>query len=222
MDLESLKDLLFTAIRDHWTEAVGALVMLLVGRLWGRRRARRDWAKKQFLHRLMISLNTLGDRDGQKVLQIRTILEKDIQDVFLNSVAVDKVLQAAERTTVEDPILPLSADDRWPLLNAVLNEVAEAFSAGTLAADMGVRVARKRYVICLTNEIAGPVRAQKIRAMMVQKDLLTSGAFEGDVAIEAENHITRKDTLRVMREAHAKRPDMFLDVELTIPDPTAA
>lgn len=218
MDLDSLKDLLVSALRDHWAEALGAVTMLLLGRFWGRRRARRDWAKKQFLHRLMISLNTLGeDGAGNKTLQIRTILEKNIQDVFLNSVAVDKVLHAAEHTTEADPMLPIDPEDRWPLLNAVLNEIAEAYSAGTLAADMGAPVERRRYVICLTNEIAGPVRAHKIRAMMVQKDLLTSAAFEGDIRLEADHHITRVDTLRLMRETLAKRPDLFLDVELVIP-----
>ncbi len=218
MPLSELVDTCFSLLADHWTKVLSGILVFWLGRALGRRRALADWSRRQFLHRLMISLNSVQQTaDGKPKLAIRTLLEKKLTEVLLNEVAVERVLHAAAKTTEQDPILPLDKDDRWLVLNSILNEIAEQFATGTLARDMGVPVESRRFVICLTNEVAGPVKTRKVRAMVVQEDLLKSGAFDSGLALEAESHVTRIDTLKKMRERFASDPDLFLRVELSIP-----
>src|SRR5262245_7298025 len=82
--------------------ASGVLIFLcttvasfLAGGWWGRYRASRQWQRKQFLGRVIVSLNTFADG----VLKIRTVFERSLEEVFLNPVAVEKVRAAALRTT---------------------------------------------------------------------------------------------------------------------------
>lgn len=204
-------------LADHWTKVLSGILVFYLGRVLGRRKAIADWSRREFLNRLMVSLNSIQrTADGKPKLAIRTLLEKNLPEVLLNVFAVERVLAAANKTTEQDPILPLPKEDRWLVLNAVLNEIAERFAVGTLARDLGVAVESKPYVICLTNEVAGPVKTRKIRAMVVQEEHLMSGAFEGEIALEAESHVTRLDTLKKMRERYRVEPDLFLRVELGV------
>lgn len=217
MSLSEIVDTGVGLLADHWTKVLSGLAVFYLGRVLGRRRAIADWSRREFLNRLMISLNSLQPTaDGKRKLAIRTLLEKNLPEVLLNVYAVERVLAAAAKTTETDPILPLPKEDRWLVLNSVLNEIAERFAVGTLARDLGVAVESQPYVICLTNEVAGPVKTRKIRAMVVREDHLTSGAFEQEVTLEAESHITRIDTLRRLRERYRTEPDLFLRVELGV------
>ena len=207
-------------IAEHWLEWTGGLLLFLAGRWVGRIRAQRAWESRDFLDRLMLSLNGLGAApDGRPRLEIRTLAECDLRQVLLNDVAVRKVRAAAAAVTEADPILPIAAEDRWFILNAILNEVAERFSGGSLAKDLGLPVVSHAYLIALTNEIAGEVRTHKVRAMVMRKDHLVSGRFEGDVALEKEHHRTRLKTLAVLRRAYETTPDQFLELQLALPAP---
>lgn len=218
MNWSELFDALLGAVGDHWAKIVTGVAVFWFGRLLGRRRARADWQQRQFLNRMMVSLNSIhAGAEGKKTLAIRTLLEKNVDEILLNAVACEKVLDAAAKTTEQDPILPIAPEDRWLILNAVLNEIAEKFATGTLAKDMGLGVEGRRYVLTLTNEVAGPVRTRKIRAMLVQKDLLLGGAFDASLALESPSHITRLDTLAKMRARLEREPDLFLELELVIP-----
>jgi hypothetical protein len=218
MPLREWIDTGFSLLSDHWTKVLSGIVVFYLGRVLGRRRAIADWSRREFMNRLMVSLNSLqSTQDGKPKLAIRTLLEKNLPEVLLNVYAVERVLAAAARTNERDPILPLEKDDRWLVLNSVLNEIAERFAVGTLARDLGVPVDAKPYVICLTNEVAGPVKTRKIRAMVVREDHLLNGAFEQGVSLEAESHVTRIDTLKSMRERYRTEPDLFLRIELSVP-----
>jgi hypothetical protein len=205
-------ELLGELITDHWLKVVSAAALMLVGWWLGKRRARAQWQKKEFLNRLNISLNIL--RDGK--LQIRTLSEKSLDEIFLNAVAVQKVLDAAQHTTEENPILPLADEDRWYLLNSVLNEVAEQYGAGYLHRDLGLPVTAERYLICLTRERAGEMKTHKVRAMLVRKAVLVDLADEAP-ELESPRHITRVETLRKMAEVYRKAPDHFMEVEICLP-----
>ena len=61
---------------------VGSFVL---GRWWGKRRARRQWERKSFLDRLNVSLNQFND--GK--LQIRTLMERSLEQVFQNATTVN-------------------------------------------------------------------------------------------------------------------------------------
>ncbi len=92
--------------------------------------------------------------------------------VFLNSAACDTIIAAAKQTTVADPINPLSADDYWYYLNYLLNELSEQFNVGFLLQDQGIKVKSAIFVVALTREADIGVRSQKLRAMIVRKEVL--------------------------------------------------
>ncbi len=118
-----------------------------------------------------------------------------------------------------DAILPLPDEDYWYYLNYVLNELSEQFNEAFLRRDLGVPVRSAVYLIALTREADGGVRSQKIRAMLVRKDLLekiaaaqeakAKGGEGQEVAMEVlrENHKTRVKTLNHMATEYKKRPD---------------
>jgi hypothetical protein len=197
-------------VGQHWPGAVFSLVFLLLGAWWGRRHAVKQWRNKEF-RRLNVSLNQF---QGGK-LRIRTILEKNLDEVFLNRVAVEKVLAAAEKTTEANPLLPLEKDDAWYLLNAVLNEISEQFALGHIRRDVGQPVEGHAYIICLTYEKAGAVRTRKVRAMMVRKRVLLE-LPEQPPELERASHQTRYQTLKIMAAEYKTQPEKFLEVEICV------
>ena len=93
-----MNDLIATLLdylHDHWIKVATAAGLMGAGWLLGRWRARSEWRRKEFLSRLNVSLNIV--RDGK--LHIRTLLEKSCEEVFLNSVAAERVMAAARRTS---------------------------------------------------------------------------------------------------------------------------
>jgi hypothetical protein len=130
------------------------VVSFTLGRWWGRYRARRQWAAKEFLGRVIVSLNAFVD----DTLKIRTVFERNLEEVFLNPHAVELVQEAARRTTADNPLLPIRKEDAWFILNFVLNAVAERFASGEVRRDAGQPVAAVTYAICMTCEHLGEER----------------------------------------------------------------
>jgi len=137
----------FAFIDDDTTRKIlaGVVIFLLttvlsfvLGRWWGAYRSTREWEHKQFLGRIIVSLNSFTDG----FLKIRTIFERSLEEVFINAVAVRKVREAAGRTTPGEPLLPVDPKDRWFLLNFVLNAVAEKFAPGRSDMMPGCRSGR--------------------------------------------------------------------------------
>jgi hypothetical protein len=183
------------------------------GRWWGRYRASRQWQQKQFLGRVIVSLNTFAE--GR--LKIRTIFERSLEEVFLNPVAIDKVRAASLRTTASDPLLPLEPADRWFMLNFVLNAVAERFSDGQVRYDAGGALRPVTYLLFLTCEVLGEDRIRKVRAMMLRKDLLENFPYPDAMPeLEREWHRDRVLTLRRAAEVYRKEPDNFLPIEIYV------
>ena len=154
-----------------WTDffvrwGAGVLIFLcttalsfVVGRLWGQYRARREWAEKSLRGRINIGVNSFID--GR--LEIRSLTERTLEEVFLNPVALKKVRAAATQTTPDDSLLPLAQDDCWFLLNFVLSAFSERFSAGVIRHDAGLPVQALRYRLFLTCEKAGDARIEALR-----------------------------------------------------------
>jgi hypothetical protein len=170
------------------------------------------WSRKQFLHRMIVSLNTL---DGDKLL-IRTIFEKSVEEVFLNSVATNIVLSAAANTTNKDPLLQLPKEDAWHILNSVLNAVAEEFSEGVVRRDMGLPTKTERYCLCLTHEVADDVKQDKIRVMMIRSELLANLPAKAP-HFELAHHQLRFQTLQAMAAARKSKPELVMEVEICLP-----
>ena len=60
--------------------ATTSTATFFAGRWWGRYRAGKQWAAKEFLDRIIVSLNIFADG----YLKIRTVLERSVEEVFLN------------------------------------------------------------------------------------------------------------------------------------------
>jgi hypothetical protein len=206
---ESFTSLVVDALGQYWLEAVASISLMTAGWWAGRRRARREWERLEFLGRLNVSLNRI--QDG--TLEIRTILEKPLSEVFSNPSAVDKVQRSALRTSEANPLLVLDKRDRWPILNCVLNEVSERFADGHLRRDLGYPVVSDSYLMCLTRERAEDLRTNKIRAMLIKKSLLLALPSK-EPGYEHPVHRIRFQTLTRLRELHAEEPDSFVELQL--------
>lgn len=198
-------------LQDNWPELIWIVAAAGIASYVAGYRTRSRWRKRNFLDRLNVSLTRI--ETGQ--LKIRTILEMDCQDIFLNSSAAAAVVKFAGQTTKDDPILPIPGDDCWQYLNAVLNEISERFAAGQVRRDMGLEVKTATYLLCLTCERAGPVRTQKIRGMLIRKSLLEN-LPEEEPSYEAESHSTRWQTLGQLARLYPSRPSAFIELEISL------
>jgi len=192
---------------------VSSVASFVIGRYWGRYKAHREWNRKEFLGRVIVSLNIFADG----YLKIRTVMEKSLEEVFLNQIAVEKVMAAARKCTPDQPIMPISKDDRWFLLNFVLNAVAEHFVVGQVRQDAGVPVTVVKYSLFLTAELVGDERIRKVRAMLVKTDHLVNFPYPDSFPkLESTWHEDRIRTLRVAAALYAKEPDHFLTLEVCV------
>lgn len=206
---ESAKKLITTVA----VAAVTGLASYLFGRYYGRYRAGREWHRKEFMGRIIVSLNIFADG----MLKIRTVLEDNLESVFLNQLAIEKVTAAAKKTTLDNPILPIPKADRWFLLNFVLNAVAEHFVAGQIRLDAGQPVTKVRYALFLTCELVGDERIRKVRAMLVKEELLKQFPYPDTLpGLENPWHEDRIKTLRAAAALYAKEPDNFLMLEVCV------
>jgi hypothetical protein len=193
--------------------AITSTATFFAGRWWGRYKANRQWQRKEFLDRIIVSLNILADG----CLKIRTVLERSIDEVFLNRMAINKVRAATRATTEESPILPIPKSDRWYVLNYVLNAVAEHFVAGHIRQDAGEKVTVVRFALFLTCEQVGDERIRKVRAMLVRADVLENFPYPDSLPkLENPWHDVRIRTLRQAAELYRKEPDNFLTLEVCV------
>ena len=193
--------------------AITSTATFFAGRWWGRYKASRQWHAKEFLDRVTVSLNIFADG----YLKIRTVLERSVEEVFLNRLAIDKVEAACRQTTLENPIMPIDQKDRWFLLNFVLNAVAEHFVSGNIRQDAGQPVNVVKYALFLTCELVGEERIRKIRAMLIRVDVLENFPYEDSMPkLENPWHADRIKTLRVAAARYKKEPDHFLTLEVCV------
>ena len=208
-DTETIKKIVSAIVIFFCTTAIS----FVAGRWWGRYQAKKQWQNKQFLGRVIVSLNSFTDG----WLKIRTVFERSLEEIFPNPVAVEKVRAASLRTTPENPLLPIAKEDRWYLLNFVLNAVAERFSNGVVCYDAGQPLKPVSYLLFLTCEVVGPDRFRKVRAMMLRKDLIEDFPYRDSTPkLEQEWHRDRISTLARAAEIYRKEPDQFLTVEIYV------
>ncbi len=201
----------FEGIGDN---IIAGLLILVVGWFWGRWRAMLTWQSKAFKDRVVLALNTLQNENGKLKLTLRTLFEKDLRDVFQNESMVRIIENAIEKTTSENPLLPIDKKDSWYLLNAILNKIAEHFSSGILRRDMGLPVQSKRYTFCITYKKEASVRMQKIRIIIMQKEQFLNFPETGEISLESDRHALRIETLRILKREMEKTPHLFMDIEL--------
>lgn len=196
---------------EHGVKLLTAAAFTLVGWLFGRWRAARSWRRREFFNRLNVSLSSI--HNGK--LLIRTVLEKTCEEILLNSVAVENLLKAAQKTTKENSLIPVAKEDRWFYLNAVLNELSETFAEGLFRREAGKPHDGIRYLICLTNECDGEIRTRKIRAMVIRKETLLNLPKE-QPELERPHHSIRWATLQQLQKAYTADPTNFIEAEIVI------
>lgn len=209
--MDELLQTIWKNLHDKIAGVLIAAVFTFLGWYWGKRKADAKWQRREFFDRLNVSLNMV--REG--TLQIRTILEKGCAEVFLNSSATETIISLSRQTTPQDSIIPLPKEEYWYYLNAVLNEVAEKFSVGQIKRDLGLEVTGERYVICLTNETSGEMKTRKLRAMLIQKKLLTHLPTQ-QPKLESPHHTTRWQTLNQLAAEYQRNPHRFLEMEIVV------
>ena len=209
--MQAIIDAINDLITDHWVKFVSAAAFTIVGWMVARWRADREWRKREFFNRLNISLNSIVD--GK--LRIRTVSEKLCSEIFLNRVAVDRLISTAQATTKENPIIPIPRDDCWFYLNSVLNELSEQFADGLFRREAGLNHTSVTYLICLTNECDGEVRTRKVRAMVIRKELLEALPEESP-ELESPNHAIRWKTIQKMQAVWKSEPWKFLQAEIVV------
>lgn len=200
---------LFEQFEEHWMKIATGVAFMAIGWFFGKRKASKDWEKREFFDRLNISLNII--RDGQ--LKLRTLNETRCELAFANAKAAQTIIDAAKKTTIDNPILPLPEKDYWYYLNAVLNELSEQFADGALRQDLGLPVTCEQFVICLTSEADGNIRMRKVRALVIRKSLLEN-LPEQQPQLSRSEHATRWSTLQKLAVAYKQSPHQFLTVEL--------
>jgi hypothetical protein len=182
----------------------GYLVAFLVGIVctWlAQRAARAAFTRRDFLHRVNFSLNYVENNE----LRIRTLKESDVDQIILdNRHGRNVILKAARNARRSDqaPFLDLPADCGWLVLNAILNEISEEFSAGHLAKSMGLPSRSCRYVFGATCEWDDDVKMRKIRVMIVAEDLLKTIDRFPLLKFQYPWHHVRYRTLLKMRELY--------------------
>jgi hypothetical protein len=202
---------MFEVIWGVASKILSAVALMVFGAMFGGWRARRSFYDRRFFDQLNVSMTYFEDN----TLRIRTLYEKPVSEVFLNKAAVNAIVAAAQKTTPEDPLLPLKQDDYWTYLNSVLNNVAGHFSVGQMKKEMGLPVQSERYLLCLTREVAGDIRSHKVRVMVVRKSLLENLPEEAP-HLEVEHHSNRWRTLQLMAKRWKSTPHCFLEMEISV------
>jgi hypothetical protein len=212
-------------IADFWAElfdhlwgkvllfALTSVASFLLGRWIGGYLARRNWEKRHLFDRLNVSLNSFHDGG----LQIRTLLERSLDEVFHNPAVVSRVRNAAQRTTADNPFLPVDVKESWFWLNFVVNVVSEHFSVGAIRRDAGQPVKVMRYALFLTSEVVEAGRLRKVRAMLIRPELLREFPYPDSMPrLEQTWHQVRVQTLRKAAALYKSSPEQFLEVELCV------
>jgi len=202
----------------------GPLAGLAVGWAWGRWRSYQSWKSKEFRGTVALSLNAIDiyeapNEEGQTAaLRLRTIFERELSSVFPSRAIFNKVKTAIESSqdVEQDPILRFEKEDAWFVLNSVLNKIAEQFSVGTLRADMGADVLKRRYLFCITYEHEKRMHQFKPRILMFDKEKFLAFPESGEVKLETHKHSVRVETLRHLKQAYQSTPHLFMELEITL------
>jgi len=183
---------------NDWASVVGFLITWF-GFLYVYMKKRSRWARKNFTEQVNFSLNYV--ENGQ--LQLRTVMEDTALRVWLNEYGVKKVLQAADRTTVEQPFMSLEdQSDMSYLKRAVLNVLSEQFAQVFVARALGENIPTREFIFGITCEKYGDLETQKVRVMLIRRQALEeifSDPEKAEALVLAEpRHQDRVTTLREM------------------------
>ncbi|OUM58422.1 hypothetical protein PIROE2DRAFT_16311 [Piromyces sp. E2] len=204
-------------LESIWEELLIGLLTFIIGYYWGQWRGVKAWNRKEFKDKINISLNTINQIDKHRYkLQIRTLLEQDLNSIIKNEKVKSIIKKAINKTRPGKPLLIFDEGDAWFILNAILNQIAFQFSNGALKKDLGMEVASEWYTFCLTYEKEENLLTQKIRVILIKRDRLENfPEDDSHFILESFTHDIRVQTLRILKQELREHPYCFMDIELS-------
>lgn len=180
----------------NWELALLLISWGVFGVLWTRKRI--DWQHKRFSNQVNFSLNLIEEKNKQSYLHIRTLFEDDALNVWLNEHGVAVVRKAAAKTTLEDPFIRISDQtERDAIMTGLLNVLSEKYSEAFIARSLGLQVHTDTFLFGLTWERYGEMKTEKLRAIVVRKNILERMQGTDIKTLEA-SHKPRLHTLKTM------------------------
>jgi hypothetical protein len=151
-------------MRPHWPAV--ALMFTWTGICIVAIQRRLRWKRKSFLTLVNFSLNY---RVG-KSLAMRTLVERDADEVWLNEYGVKLVFAEAARATEENPFLAFKNPKDQDFVNrAVLNVLSSRFAEVFIASSLGVPVRSATYYFAVTCEKFTIMRTIKLRVLLMDE-----------------------------------------------------
>mmetsp|Transcript_52679 Transcript_52679/g.83585 ORF Transcript_52679/g.83585 Transcript_52679/m.83585 type:complete len:317 (-) Transcript_52679:81-1031(-) len=223
---------LATARKEWLRVAVTALLTLLLQRIWQRVQTRRkaledalNWNARVDLENVQACLLTAVNLEKCGRIEKRTIMTKKLSEIFSNDYVRNMVLEAAEKTTAENPLVcsHLRMEDRWAVLSAAQNHVSSIFGPYHLFANqvssyesswyvltlIGVRTGGGRFFITPHHRLkTNDVGVLRIRIVLVNEQEIRR-ICSGDIAetqeLFSERHRHRWEIMKRFAEMFEKQ-----------------
>lgn len=185
----------------------GALVLL---RVW---RDHRAYRVGRTGNDPVVTLTTLTDG----VLQIFTLATIPFDRLFPNPGLRRTVAAAIAATTESDPILRFRRDvDRQLAYTEAVNQVSALFREGLIAQSLCRWSESIPCVVVLTWERAGPAASQRLRVVVVSRDVMLAWPKEAP-KVQKAVHATRHKTLLAIRKRFLEMPKTFETIVAAVP-----
>jgi len=179
----------------------------------------KEWKDKRFMRQVTVSLNMVdppyrpwirSDKDAlhtKRKLKFRTIAEWEISEIWNNDIAVNTILDMADKTTVENPFVILTnKDDMGYIMRGLINKLSALCAPIYILEAMGkghtASYGLDKFIMAITCEKYGATPAQKIRIMLIrQSDLdLFQDEKINSFTVEVPTHRDRIRTLVKLRK----------------------
>lgn len=198
--IDFLRDI-FAFVKEYWGTIGFIATWTGIALVYFRKRF--YWHRKHFLEQVNFSLNYL--QDGQLVM--RTLMELPSQEVWLNEFGVQRINNAAKKTTPTNPFITLEDPRDQQFINrAVLNSLSEHFSEVYLARALGIPVQTGKFYFTITCEKYEEMRTYKLRVLIADEktlleDFAQGGAGDSEVIPDIVYQY-RQQSLRAMHQLY--------------------
>lgn len=123
-------------------------VLLILRKLWQQYKQVRksvedenDWTKREDMYMIQAALLSSEHCNELGRVEKRTLFVKALDEIFPNGHILSRVLEAAKKTSPEQPILPvfLSEEEKWHVLNTCTNHLSSLFPSTHIFFNEGRR-----------------------------------------------------------------------------------
>jgi len=233
--------------REWLRVAITALLSLILQRLWQRLLQKRqqiadvrNWVDSVDLENVQACLLTTVNLKTCGRIEKRTVMASRLSKIFTNIYIRDMVLQAAAKTTEEDPFVCryLRMEDRWNVLVSALNHLSSLFGPYHLFSNqiasyescwyvftlVGSRTrGAGRFFVTPRHPLSKDVGAMRVRLVLISEREIRQ-ICSGDISAEdgeafSERHSARWNLMRRFAEMFEKQlsrvtktPEGCLDV----------